>query len=1187
MTSAVKNWRKPCQKPPAGISVASWNVNGIKSKTWDKGDDPEFIAEIFNHDIVCLSETHSGPDYSINIPGYCTVDSKSRPQCKKNNRFYGGMILIVKKELKGGVQVISNKSKESILVRLDKTFFKMQRDLYVGFFYIIPSESTYVNNPSNEIDPFEELDLFIQSHNKDGGVLIMGDLNARVSQKPDFIVNDQAPIINGDEFYETDVVDIGRCSEDTQNNTQGNRLLETCIGNKMRILNGRTLGDLKGKYTCHRPGGSSVVDYGLVNEDFMQNVNFFKIHDFNGQLSDHCKICVQIRGEPQIPKKPESNSERENDTKKPKGYRWDSEASATRFIEQLQSTCIINKLDSLTTNIDHSTNDDTITKLNEILNETADLSLKRKPHKSTKRKRKSYKKWYDEDCESIRRNLKALGKKLQRQPSNNSTRQIFYKEKKRYKKLVKYKRKQYRQECVSKLEHSINSQPKEYWNTLNDLKNDSTIIKDTTAHIPMEEWTAHFSNLHSKPHDDDHRLDQAIHQEESIPYFSSLDFPITELEVKKAIHGLKSKKAPGYDMIMGEMVKAGKETLTPCLTKLFNSILSSKQYPQEWNRGIITPIHKKGSRVDPNNYRGITVNSVLAKVYSTVLCKRLETYIEEHKILHDTQIGFKKEAQIADHIFVIQSLAEKYSDNKKLYMCFIDFEKAYDSVWRKGLLLKLLKQNIRGLFYHQIKAMYDNVLVSVKQSGTYSNFFKSMKGVKQGEVLSPLLFNLFINDINNIFSEACDPVSLNGRKIPCLQYADDLILLSESKQGLQESLDRLNSYCEEWKLKINVGKSKAMVVSKGSKVPKDHLSIGNKQIEYVNHYTYLGVPLSNNGKYTTCKRELTNKARKAMYKLKGLLWGTNLKKSIALKMFDQLVLPIITYGAEIWTAPDLIKLSTLSNTSTLEDLYDKIPQEKLNIHYSKFVLGVSSKSTNLAAMGELGRFPIFIKAIVKMIKYYARIRGADPQSLIGQAFIDMEHRTSIGKMTWTRSVENIISTLGLDSNQICADICRSAHFKKKTGKLITKLLEDRYSLEWRKQLQTQTGKLDTYKHLKTDFGYEKYLDCVKTSTHQQALTRLRISNHSLHIETGRYKRPKTPRDKRICNLCNEGVEDEYHFLFKCKAHNNLRVSKFGHVEDGESDIATLTRFVGNFSALPASCVASFIAEAMASRKQLL
>ena len=155
------------------------------------------------------------------------------------------------------------------------------------------------------------------------------------------------------------------------------------------------------------------------------------------------------------------------------------------------------------------------------------------------------------------------------------------------------------------------------------------------------------------------------------------------------------------------------------------------------------------------------------------------------------------------------------------------------------------------------------------------------------------------------------------------------------------------------------------------------------------------------------------------------------------------------------------------------------------------------------------------------------------------------------------------------------------------GTYITTLLENRYKEFWRKLLQNQQGKLVTYKYLKKDFVYENYLDCVKLSAHQKALTKFRISNHKLHIETGRYKRPITPRQERICELCGDGVEDESHFLLTCKQYDILRLNYFG-INTLERDFRPiLTNFLSYFTILKPPVVAAFIYEAMHQRQNLL
>ena len=267
----------------------------MRNKDYDKGQDYDLYRQVGLHDIICLSETHTDNDYSLNMPGFHELSVKIRPVCTKNNKYYGGMILMVRDGVRGGVEVLNNKFTDSILIRLDKDFFKLKNNLFIGFFYIIPSNSTYATNANNNTDPFEELDSFLHKYTEEGDILIMGDLNSRICIKPDYIPNDNN-VGENDDFYEIDQVQVGRCSEDTNSNSQGPRLLDFCIGNRMRILNGRTLGDLEGKYTCHRPTGSSVVDYGISSEEFLDRIDTFTVHEYMGHLSDHCKISAQIRG---------------------------------------------------------------------------------------------------------------------------------------------------------------------------------------------------------------------------------------------------------------------------------------------------------------------------------------------------------------------------------------------------------------------------------------------------------------------------------------------------------------------------------------------------------------------------------------------------------------------------------------------------------------------------------------------------------------------------------------------------------------------------------------------------------------------------------------------------------------------------------------------------------------------------
>ena len=212
---------------------------------------------------------------------------------------------------------------------------------------------------------------------------------------------------------------------------------------------------------------------------------------------------------------------------------------------------------------------------------------------------------------------------------------------------------------------------------------------------------------------------------------------------------------------------------------------------------LLKPIHKRESATNPENDRGIAICSCLHKLYSSVLLFRLQEYVDKHNLLSDNQIGFRKGKRTSDHIFILKTLVDKFlrMHKCKLSVGFIDFKKAYDSINRDHLFFKLKNMQIEGLFSENIKAMYKMVEYCIKVHGGFTDPIQSLLGLKQGCVLSPLLFNLFIDDIRTIFNESCDSVQIHTNQINHLLYGDDLILISSTAEGLQNCLNQLSDYC--------------------------------------------------------------------------------------------------------------------------------------------------------------------------------------------------------------------------------------------------------------------------------------------------------------------------------------------------------------------------------------------------------
>ena len=434
------------------------------------------------------------------------------------------------------------------------------------------------------------------------------------------------------------------------------------------------------------------------------------------------------------------------------------------------------------------------------------------------------------------------------------------------KKLCRANKQQVREtknKLFEKLENLHDDDPNTYWKIIKDLTDQNSSSNSKIPTSMIEKLKTHFENLgrSDRGSGNENFQNRLIQLEKEIRPNETLDSPITENEIKEALHSLKSNKACGPDQITNEMLKFGAHYLITPLRKLFNSVFTSELYPKNWSTSYISALHKNGPKTDPGNYRGISVTSCVGKLYSSILNSRLTTFLDQNRILHDNQSGFRKKRRTAYNLFILKTAINKYvsSMKKTLYLCFVDFSKAFDRVWRDGLLIKLLNHGIGGKFYSSVKQMYHNTISAVKMNNQITSTFKTEIGVKQGDNLSPTLFNIYLNDLQ-FPEDSCKPIKLSSIPISHLLWADDLLILSETPEGLQKCLDILHAYCIEWKLNINIQKSNVMIVGKGKQTDNSKFHIGDQNLINCNEYKYLGCILNSNGNFTAAKKDLSLKA---------------------------------------------------------------------------------------------------------------------------------------------------------------------------------------------------------------------------------------------------------------------------------------------------------------------------------------
>ena len=240
-------------------------------------------------------------------------------------------------------------------------------------------------------------------------------------------------------------------------------------------------------------------------------------------------------------------------------------------------------------------------------------------------------------------------------------------------------------------------------------------------------------------------------------------------------------------------------------------------------------------------------------------------------------------------------------------------------------------------------------------------------GVRQGECLSPFLFSMYVNDIEEILSTSGHKgVDIGLLKLFLLIYADDIVIVSETQSDLQTGLNILSEYCKRWRLTVNVDKTKVMVFRKGGRLPRNLVfNYGNRELEIVNKFSYLGFVFTCGGSLMETYNTLSGHALKALYKLNSIFSKfPNISVEHALDLFDKLITPVLSYGCEIW------------------GLNNALAIEKVHLSFCKHLLGVRKQTMNKFIYGETGRMPIKYYTIVRVIKYWFKVINSSENKFI-------------------------------------------------------------------------------------------------------------------------------------------------------------------------------------------------------------
>ncbi|VDI51031.1 Hypothetical predicted protein [Mytilus galloprovincialis] len=462
-----------------------------------------------------------------------------------------------------------------------------------------------------------------------------------------------------------------------------------------------------------------------------------------------------------------------------------------------------------------------------------------------------------------------------------------------------------------------------------------------------------------------------IQEEDDTTGITEVNESISFQELKRALLNLKNGKATGIDNLPNEFLKS--EKLIHVLLELFNVCFSNGIVPDAWCQSIICPLLKKGKDYrDPLSYRCISLMSTVAKVFSQILNGRLMKYLENNKLLSEEQNGFRRLRSCLDHIYsVCTILRNRKLMNLDTYFCFVDFSKAFDSVNHTFLSIKLLGAGVHGNMFKVIKCLYSNLKSAIRLSPMmFTDWFSVDSRVRQGDNLAPTLFALFIDDLVPLIKGLSQGVLVGNDMISCFFYADDVVLISDSSEGLQSQLKVLHDWTKKNLLNVNIEKTKAMHVRKASSSRSDVLfRLGQKELDYVEKYRYLGLTLSENIDYKVSVNELSAAASRSLGSLTSkFLHMGNMNFEIYTKIYDNTVIPVMDYASGIWG----IKR------------YDSL--ERLQYRAIRTFLGISKCAPIPAVLGDMGCLPVYIHTLCNAIRLWCRLMKMPDNRLCRKVF---------------------------------------------------------------------------------------------------------------------------------------------------------------------------------------------------------
>ena len=1122
------------------------------------------VAAIY-HDIYIFPETHCLKDEVVSFDGYVIYQNNRVPHARAI-KGSGGIAIAIHSSVLSCHTILSvcNGVDGQITIKMKSNL----SEITIGILGLYLPPDTYRYGQDSE-DFFNQATALWQDLWDCDLIVGGGDLNARTRDMIDFI-----PEIDGRIIPK-------RFNPDSSKNAHAESFITFLKDNRSIILNGRITPQFN-NYTFVSTRGCSVPDYIFCPVDNMYNCIEMKtilisdvINQFNlpppNSIPDHsilsCKFITSFfemgkNYEHSFSDKNWQNESikqpRKNLSKIDNNFMMSAETLelVLQAISKLENIVDTKKeIDNLWSEVKHI-----------ILAEMHKLpDLPRSNFKKQKQKFRKSKPFWNEELETLWNNCcKAEKSYLKFKVQNNADfrhknnlRINFKENQKIFDKKYRFYKRQHRKKEFSELETNARMDPTAMWAALKRLDNPTNakvaleIVREdksisTDVKEVLERWFKDISKLFSGMKDDPdavfdedfykevmekkRQFEELFVSEESVTKdceSEELNSEISYDEVSRAVD--KSKLRKSYLEIPNEALKNRNVKLL--LHRFFNLCFLSGYNPSDWDFSDIIPIPKKDKDPrDPLQNRCITIICCVAKIYSSILNSRLQRYLETNNILAEEQNGFRAGRSCIDHIFVMCTvLRNRKALGKDTFLCFIDYQKAFDSVDRNLLLYKLHKIGITGNMYKAISSLYSNPRSRIILQDYSTDYFDCPIGVKQGDCLSPTLFSIYINDLSFEIRNSNTGINIDIEDIAgnidttvlnILLYADDIVLFAENEEDLQSLLFIVQVWCEKWRLQVNLAKTNILHVRSKRKMQSKFVFIfNNHPVIYCKFYKYLGCYINEHIDFDYTSKMQSDSAGRALSSIvTKMIKNKGFPFSIYSILYQSCVCSISQYGGEIFG-------------------YEKYDSSfKLHLRAARAFLGLPKNVASFGLISELDWLLPHFQSQLKMIQYFNRIMCTPSNRLLYKIYVwDRNLNESNQINTWSSEVKSILNQHNLtyifENQQIFS-------IKDIIYKLKTSMREKQQDL-----IKTECEnkpKLRTFLLFKDFQTLPPHVGKPLSFVERKTISKLRLGILPIRIETARYIRPILPEDQRLC-YCNSGqVESEYYVLFQCPMYNNLR-----------------------------------------------